>query len=107
MQVVYFTALFPYALLVVLLVRGLTLPGAFEGLKYYATPNLSKLGDPEVKLLVQRYWFRCRNNNIDNNIIIAQVWIDAVTQIFFTYALGLGALVALGSYNKFNNNVYK
>lgn len=71
MQVVYFTALFPYALLVVLLVRGLTLPGAFEGLKYYATPNLSKLGDPEVK------------------------------------ALGLGALVALGSYNKFNNNVYK
>lgn len=48
-QVVYFTALFPYALLVVLLIRGLTLPGASEGLKYYATPNLSKLGDPEVK----------------------------------------------------------
>lgn len=58
MQVVYFTALFPYALLVVLLVRGLTLPGAVEGLKYYATPNLSKLGDPEVKLITLVSIFR-------------------------------------------------
>lgn len=49
-QVVYFTSLFPYALLAVLLVRGLTLPGAMEGLKYYATPNLSKLTDPEVPI---------------------------------------------------------
>lgn len=48
-QVVYITATFPFVMLTVLLVRGVTLPGAYEGIKFYLYPNLTRLQDPEVK----------------------------------------------------------
>lgn len=47
-KVVYFTALFPYCLLIILLIRGLTLPGAADGIAYYLSPNLSRLTDSGV-----------------------------------------------------------
>ena len=48
LQVVYFTATFPYLMLVILLVRGVTLPGAYEGIIYYLKPDLFRLKDPQV-----------------------------------------------------------
>lgn len=48
MQVVYFTATFPYLMLIVLLIRGLTLPGAGIGIQFYLYPDLGRLADPQV-----------------------------------------------------------
>ncbi|XP_036359791.1 sodium-dependent serotonin transporter-like isoform X2 [Octopus sinensis] len=81
-KVVWVTATLPYIVLLVLLVRGCTLPGSYEGIIYYLKPNWSMLLQPGV-------------------------WIDAAAQIFFSLGPGFGVLLALSSYNKFNNNCYK
>ncbi|XDV29500.1 hypothetical protein PO909_032619, partial [Leuciscus waleckii] len=44
-KVVYFTATFPYVMLLVLLIRGLTLPGALQGVVFYLYPEPARLAD--------------------------------------------------------------
>ncbi|XP_075679164.1 sodium-dependent serotonin transporter-like isoform X2 [Dermatophagoides pteronyssinus] len=81
-KAVWITALFPYFVIFVLLIRGTTLDGAADGIRFYLSPK----------------WDRLYSIN---------VWIDAATQIFFSLGPGFGTLMALASYNKFHNNCYR
>ncbi|KAL4657418.1 sodium- and chloride-dependent transporter XTRP3-like [Arapaima gigas] len=78
-KVVYFTATFPYMVLFIYLIRGVTLHGAMNGLRYMFTPKLEQLANPTT-------------------------WINAATQIFFSLGLGFGSLIAFASYNHHHNN---
>ena len=47
-QVVYFTATFPYVVMVILVIRGATLDGSLDGVAFYLKPDFSRLTDPKV-----------------------------------------------------------
>ena len=78
----HFAAPFPYLVLLVLLVRGCTLPGALDGIRFYIVPQWEKLAD-------------------------YQVWGDAALQIFYSVGPAWGGIITMASYNKFNNNIYR
>ncbi|CAF1058426.1 unnamed protein product [Rotaria sordida] len=79
LYVVYFTAVFPYVILLILGIRGWTLPGMSRGIYFYMKPDLSRLADQRV-------------------------WNDAANQIFFVLSVAYGGLITLSSYNKFTRS---
>lgn len=46
---VYFTALFPYVILIALLINNMQLPGALDGIKFFIVPEWEKLLSVEVR----------------------------------------------------------
>ncbi|XP_062132451.1 sodium-dependent nutrient amino acid transporter 1 [Drosophila sulfurigaster albostrigata] len=77
----YFLGVFPYVVLLILLLRAVTLPGAWDGIVYFFKPQWRELLNPLV-------------------------WYAAVTQVFFSLAICFGTLITYASYNNFNRNVY-
>ncbi|XP_054717827.1 sodium- and chloride-dependent glycine transporter 2-like [Uloborus diversus] len=81
-KIVYFTATFPYVILVTLVIYGCSLNGASSGLKYFFIPEWGKLLD-------------------------IKVWKAAVEQLLFSLSLGWGSLIVYASYNKFDNTLQR
>ncbi|KAM9823964.1 sodium- and chloride-dependent betaine transporter-like [Neosynchiropus ocellatus] len=81
-KVVYVTATLPYLLMFILLIRGVTLPGARMGLEYFLVPDFRRLADLDI-------------------------WQEAGSQVIFSHAVGHGVLTSISSYNKYNNNCYR
>ncbi|XP_055685586.1 sodium-dependent nutrient amino acid transporter 1-like isoform X2 [Lutzomyia longipalpis] len=78
----YFLAIFPYVVMIILLIRACTLEGAGEGILFFIKPQFSELLNPKV-------------------------WKEAVVQCFFSLATGMGPIIMFASYNNFHHNVYR
>lgn len=81
-KVVYFTAIFPYFILIALFINNVQLPGAKDGILYFLTPRWDKL-------------------------LEVQVWVNAAAQIFNSIGISFGSMISMASYNKFNNNILR
>ncbi|XP_047995017.1 sodium-dependent nutrient amino acid transporter 1-like isoform X2 [Leguminivora glycinivorella] len=78
----YFLAIFPYIVMVILLISTSTLEGAGTGILFFLTPQWDKL-------------------------IELNVWYAAVTQVFFSLSVCTGCMIMFSSYNGFRQNVYR
>ncbi|XP_035733055.1 sodium-dependent nutrient amino acid transporter 1-like isoform X1 [Vespa mandarinia] len=79
-KAVYFLAIFPYIVMIVLLVRSVTLEGALDGILFFVTPKWDMLWNPNV-------------------------WYSAITQCFFSLSVCFGPILTYSSYNTFGHSV--
>ncbi|XP_060581005.1 sodium- and chloride-dependent glycine transporter 1-like [Ruditapes philippinarum] len=81
-KVVYVTATMPYVLLTILLIRGVTLDGAWIGLRQYLVPDFTKLFN-------------------------GQLWTEAAVMSFYSLGPAWGGVITMASFNKFSHNALR
>jgi len=79
-KVVAITVPLPTLLLLILVIRGITLPGASLGLNFYLSPHFSKILSP-------------------------QVWLSAYAQVFFSLSLAQGIMILYASHLKEGSDI--
>lgn len=79
-KVVKYTVFLPVICLGIMVVKGLTMNGAVEGLIRFVVPDFSKLGDPTL-------------------------WVDAVGQVFYSLSIMMAIMFAYGSFLDRKSNI--
>lgn len=117
----YFSSVFPYLVLLCFLIRGLTLDGAAEGLKYMFSPKVhynTRAHTHTHPLYCCSVVFHTGPSvyrflyDLSSPLQLeiwgdVQVWRQAFTQVFFALGLGFGSIIAYSSYNQRNNNCHR
>ncbi len=70
-----------FVMILIILVRSVTLPGAFEGVVWYLKPDFTKIN--------------------------GSTWVAALGQVFFSLSVGMSGMVTYASYLKKNENLIK
>ncbi|CAF3562698.1 unnamed protein product [Rotaria sp. Silwood1] len=81
-KVAYFTAIFPYIVLLILIIFTATLEGAGKGIRYYIVPRWKLIGN-------------------------FQIWQAAASQVFFSLSISFGSLIAYSAANDFHNKFFQ
>lgn len=79
-KVVKYTVFLPVILLLVMAVKGCTMPGAAEGLARFFIPQMEAFSDPSL-------------------------WIDAIGQVFYSLSICMAIMFAYGSYLEEDSNL--
>ena len=72
-KVVKFTVFAPVVLLLIMAIKGCTMPGAMDGIKMLFVPDVSAFRDPSL-------------------------WVDAIGQVFYSLSIMMAIMFAYGSY---------
>lgn len=72
-KVVKFTVFAPVVLLLVMAIKGCTMPGAMDGIRILFVPDVSAFSDPSL-------------------------WVDAIGQVFYSLSIMMAIMFAYGSY---------
>lgn len=103
-KLVWFTAIFPYIVLLVLGIKGWTLPGAANGIKYYLIPDWSRIGDISI-------WSdaACNLKLFYQSLVINRkiILLTISAQIFFSLTISYGGMTTLASFNRFDANIMR